>query len=292
MKRLLKESIILFLCFALLLPFLPRPALEVVGLGTVAQAAEDDIIYYRDITFEAGQGGHGNQDDAITLDFPALKIINLKYNKITKRLTYDIAPVANLRVHLNSSYGTERIMTKMCSSIYTKKGYEYEKMDQYGEDQSWFCRENPSSYYYDRYWPADFGNLFSFVPYEERYKPYVDFDLSNIREKMKVTAPNVYFQGSNDIEEQDIRPGLAGDPELFRIRIVVHTDFLGGDPYGVGYTPAYYTPYMTRTAELIPNHPPSLSVGTPNGITLVNAPNLSGVNIEGYVSDPDNEDVT
>ncbi|KWX73316.1 hypothetical protein AMQ84_22665 [Paenibacillus riograndensis] len=292
MKRLLKESIILFLCFALLLPFLPRPALEVVGLGTVAQAAEDDIIYYRDITFEAGQGSHGNQDNAITLDFPALKVINLKYNKITKRLTYDIAPGANLRVHLNSSYGTERIMTKMCSSIYTKKGYEYERMDQYGEDQSWFCRENPYSYYDDRYWPADFGNLYSFVPYEERYKPYVDFDLSNIREKMKVTAPNTYFQGSNDIQEQDIRPGLAGDPELFRIRIVVHTDFLAGDPYGVGYTPAYWTPYMTRTAELIPNHPPSLSVGTPNGITLVNAPNLSGVNIEGYVSDPDNEDVT
>ncbi|WP_039836049.1 hypothetical protein, partial [Paenibacillus sonchi] len=71
--------------FALLLPFLPRPALEVVGFGSVAQAAEDDIIYYRDITFEAGHGGHRNQDDAITLDFPVLKVINLKYNKITKR---------------------------------------------------------------------------------------------------------------------------------------------------------------------------------------------------------------
>ncbi|WP_039834608.1 hypothetical protein, partial [Paenibacillus sonchi] len=85
--------------------------------------------------------------------------INLKYNKITKRLTYDIAPGANMRVHLNSGYGTERIMTKLCSSIYTKQGYEYEKMDQYGADESWFCRETPYSYYYDRYWPADFGNL-------------------------------------------------------------------------------------------------------------------------------------
>ncbi|QUL56107.1 hypothetical protein KDC22_06130 [Paenibacillus tritici] len=49
---------------------------------------------------------------------------------------------------------------------------------------------------------------------------------------------------------------------------------------------------MTRVAELIPNYAPSLSIGTANGITLVNAPNLSGINIEGYVSDPDNEDLT
>lgn len=43
---------------------------------------------------------------------------------------------------------------------------------------------------------------------------------------------------------------------------------------------------------LIPNHPPTLTVTTPNNQLLINDNGLSGMTIEGYVNDPDNEDVT
>lgn len=68
MKR-FKRSIILLMAYLLLIPALPQPVVEVTRLASTVQAAEDNFIYYRDIVFEAGRGGHANQDDKVVIDF-------------------------------------------------------------------------------------------------------------------------------------------------------------------------------------------------------------------------------
>ncbi|MEK3833860.1 hypothetical protein [Paenibacillus sp. FSL R7-0128] len=289
MKR-FKRSIILLMAYLLLIPVLPQPVVEVTRLASTVQAAEDNFIYYRDIIFEAGRGGHANQDDKVVIDFPALKVTNLKFNKTTKRMTYDIIPGSNLHVTYTTGrpdWGgyTEPMKIEMCSTVYTKAAYQYElNRNAYGDDNLWTCNDPRTPDYYGQYynWSADWGMLHAnAVASQGYYMPAVlDVDMSKIRELMANTYPNEYAQGYNYYQPSDYTPGLDKDPEMFRIRVLAWTKTY------------WWSPYMTRVAQLIPNYAPSLSVGTANGITLVNAPGLSGINIEGYVSDPDNEDVT
>lgn len=278
------------MAYLLLIPVLPQPVVEVTRLASTVQAAEDNFIYYRDIIFEAGRGGHANQDDKVVIDFPALKVTNLKFNKTTKRMTYDIIPGSNLHVTYTTGrpdWGgyTEPMKIEMCSTVYTKAAYQYElNRNAYGDDNLWTCNDPRTPDYYGQYynWSADWGMLHAnAVASQGYYMPAVlDVDMSKIRELMANTYPNEYAQGYNYYQPSDYTPGLDKDPEMFRIRVLAWTKTY------------WWSPYMTRVAQLIPNYAPSLSVGTANGITLVNAPGLSGINIEGYVSDPDNEDVT
>ncbi len=288
--RLFQRSIILLMAYLLLIPALPQPVVEVTRLASTVQAAEDNFIYYRDIVFEAGRGGHANQQDRVVIDFPALKVTNLKFNKTTKRMTYDIVPGSNLHVTYTTGRPdgggyTEPMEIEMCSSIYTKEAYQYElNRNAYGDDNNWSCNDPRTPDYYGQYynWSADWGKLhINAVASPGFYMPAVlDLDMSNIRNLMANTPPNEYAQGYNYYQPSEYTPGLDKNPEMFRIRVLAWTKTY------------WWSPYMTRVAQLIPNYAPSLSVGTANGITLVNAPGLSGINIEGYVSDPDNEDVT
>jgi hypothetical protein len=289
-----------------LLPILPQPVLEKVGINTTVQAADDDnIINYRDITFNSGFATH-NQPNIININFPVTKVTNISYNKTTKQLLYDIAPGGSpmhIDINLNgrrppgqSKLWDQKLTVEMCGSAYTQQGYDREKMLQDGRDEQWSCTGGSFQQYYYSNWSTEWGTLYNVdLDYYDRRS--LDFDLFTIRSAMKTTYPYEFKQGYNWFGPST-NDDFMNPPELFRIRVIAHSGWYRTDlgpsegPYHASYQPGGYTPYMTEVARLIPNHPPSISVGTPNGITLVNASGLSGINIEGYVSDPDNEDVT
>lgn len=307
MKQKFRISFILyFLLIFTILPILPQPLSERVGISTTAQAADDDnIINYRDITFNSGFATHA-QPNTINIRFPAIKVTNISYNKITKQLFYDIAPgAAPMNIDINWNNNTppgqshlwnQKLTIDMCGSAYTEAGYEREKNRLYGLDQTWTCSAGNYFWGQTQNWSTDYGTLYNIGLAHTGREINLDFDLSTIRSAMKTTYPNIFTQGHNMFNPAD--DDNSNPPELFRIRFLAFSGWYRTDlgpsegPYQANYEPGGYTPYMTEVAKLIPNHPPSISVGTPNGITLVNAPGLSGINIEGYVSDPDNEDVT
>lgn len=80
--------------------------------------------------------------------------------------------------------------------------------------------------------------------------------------------------------------------------LVINYSFGAGqqDPFG-GYSPdkGYGGPYIgwsfQRVFPLIPNSPPTISLNTPNNQVLQNEPGRNILNIEGYVHDPDNDDL-
>lgn len=124
------------------MPILPQPLSERVGISTTAQAADDDnIINYRDITFNSGFATHA-QPNTINIRFPAIKVTNISYNKITKQLFYDIAPgAAPMNIDINWNNNTppgqshlwnQKLTIDMCGSAYTEAGYEREKTDYTG----------------------------------------------------------------------------------------------------------------------------------------------------------------
>ncbi|WP_313637533.1 hypothetical protein [Paenibacillus sp.] len=298
--------ILYFLLIFTILPIMPQPILERVGISTTVQAADDDnIINYRDITFNSGFATH-DQPNIININFPVTKVTNISYNKTTKQLLYDIAPGGSpmhIDMYLNgrrppgqTKLWDQKLTVEMCGSAYTQMGYDREKMYNNGRDENWSCTGGNFQQYYFQNWSTEWGTLYN-IGLDSDDRRSLDFDLSTLRSAMKTTYPYEFKQGYNWFGPSG-NDDFMNPPELFRIRIVANsawyrTDLGASDgPYQVSYSPGGYTPYMTEVARLIPNHPPSISVGTPNGITLVNASGLSGINIEGYVSDPDNEDVT
>ncbi|NUU60021.1 hypothetical protein [Paenibacillus agri] len=298
------KKIIMTLVFVLLITSFSEQILGVKELtATVSAAESDEIIRYKDITFNPGIGQH---DGWININFPTTKLTNITYNKITKKLSYDIAPgnpdvgigIYNWQMPSGSSnLWAQTITVESCLSVYSEGGLQSEIA--YGNNDyqcfgpsigEWAGNVNS--------WSADYGTWWKFNnPDIINYN--FSFNMSELRDRQKNNnypneknnyLPNEYLEGWNYFTGYK-----AGDPEYVRMRMNVRsawrrTDL--GEPLTTRYGPGGWTPYMTEVARLIPNHPPTLSVGTPNGITLVNAPNLSGINIEGYVSDPDNDDVT
>lgn len=293
----LSNRIILMLVFVLLITMFPEKIGVKETTVTVSAAESDEIIHYKDVTFNSGVGQHTG---AITIYFPTTKLTNITFNKTTQRLSYTIAPgspdvgisIYNFEMpDGNRNLWSQTIMVASCLSVSSEEGMRREKL--YGAE--WMCMNPGTPTWASNVfnWSADYGTWWKFRN-EDIINYNFSFNMSELQNLQKNSFPNDYAQGWNFYGADDDE-GRGGAPAYVRLRLNVNsawrrTDL--GDPYTRLYGPGYWTPFMTEAVPLIPNHPPTLSIGTPSGITLVNAPNLSGINLEGYVSDPDNDDVT
>lgn len=242
-----------------------------------AEAATGDpnFITYKDINipadgsfFDAGWN-YGTLSGTINNQ----KLTNIKFNRTTKQLTFDISSDATLTLGVNlvpsqSALDKRVVRADLCvAAIPEGKPLDLPSY-QYG------C---PSD------WTSQYTN---FTPL---YKSWFDGPF----------YPNTFehtFNLATDVTYYNYT-GTLGYGEL-PIGLVINYGFGAGQQDGWrGYGPehGFGGPYIghnfQRVFPLIPNSPPTISLNTPNNQVLQNEPGRNILNIEGYVHDPDNDDL-
>ncbi|OKP79458.1 hypothetical protein A3844_28420 [Paenibacillus helianthi] len=242
-----------------------------------AYTGDPNIIHYRNINIPAHYKTESYSDTGtISGSINDQQFSNIQYNLTTKKLTFDISPTATLTVSADlvpSNSGLDKRVAK--AGVCVAGIPEGQPLDDdplvYRCPGQW-----NSSYIWHTSWtPLDLGffhgpfesnsftttfNLGTEAPYKK------DIGMNYYGElPIGIAVQYLYAAGQNDG-----RDGYSGE------------DGLGG--------PAIMT-WFNLIFPLIPNSPPTISINSPNDQVLQNEPGRNTMNIEGYVHDPDNEDL-
>ncbi|MNB83271.1 bacterial transduction protein [compost metagenome] len=266
-KRILPLFLSLLILFSAFPEFVPGKA--------VVAALDTDIITYADITVPAwgvtndsyyieGTYDSTSTQNTLTYQWSELKITNIIYNKRTYKMTYDIE---------NFNYNADL--------------YRVEGVGTWEANYQWnfttgleIFVTTPSDPHYA------WGERF-FYNYHYYGAPWVYNE--TVRAYMHLKKSGDFLEGTQLYTGQDMI--LTEEPTNLHFMYTIsdsvsYPSWEGGRSIGS---------HWTRTEFDIPlkkNTAPTLSITTPSGQTLLNDAGLSSLNIEGYVQDADNNDVT
>ncbi|OBZ15941.1 hypothetical protein A8L34_28250 [Bacillus sp. FJAT-27264] len=255
------KKIVMVMVFILLTSMFPEhmPGGKEVN-ATVSAAEGDDIINYRNITVYPISNSAGDFRGAISYYAPAFTLTNIQFNKTTKKFTFDIPdnPIVtgNIGIPITTNTGERAVRAKLYLGFNL-----LQRPESPNDTGAWYGARELS-------WENYVGSV---DKYGFEWHEKTEFNLSNP-------------------DTESVSPYSAwGEPFVEPKAITFNYNFstqINLDNYSkwlVNGSPIY---------PLIPNHPPNLSVTSPNNQLLINATGLSGTTIEGFVNDPDGEDVT
>jgi hypothetical protein len=268
-----KEILSLVIIITILFGVFPSQG---VYLQTAEAATGDpNFITYKDINipadgdfYDAGWN-YGTMRGTINNQ----KLTNIKYNRTTKQITFDISSDATLTVGVNlyksqSALDRRVVRADLCVAAIPEGAPLDLPVYQYNCPSHW---SNPNTN-----WTPLYRSFFA-GPFD----------------------PNTFdhtFNLATDVPYGNVIGNLSYG-EL-PIGLVINYSFGAGQQDGFrGYGPehGYGGPYIgwsfQRVFPLIPNSPPTISLNTPNNQVLQNEPGRNTLNIEGYVHDPDNDDL-
>ncbi|WP_339801221.1 hypothetical protein MKY19_06030 [Paenibacillus sp. FSL R5-0744] len=268
-----KEILSLVIIITILFGVFPSQG---VYLQTAEAATGDpNFITYKDINipadgdfYDAGWN-YGTMRGTINNQ----KLTNIKYNRTTKQLTFDISSDATLTVGVNlyrsnSALDRRVVRADLCVAAIPEGAPLDLPVYQYNCPSHW---SNPNT---------------NWTPL---YRSFFDgpFDENTFDHTFNLVTDVPYYNYIGNLSYGELPKGL-----------VINYSFGAGqqDPFG-GYSPdkGYGGPYIgwsfQRVFPLIPNSPPTISLNTPNNQVLQNEPGRNILNIEGYVHDPDNDDL-
>jgi hypothetical protein len=220
--------------------------------GSVSEAsASPDIIYYKNINTGPVSATRATAGGTLVISSNSIILSDISYNRITKMFLYTIKPGSILNYTV--SIPVNATTRNKGSYIYTTaNGWSTQNIDGLAQIKS-------ETWYMDTGKITDGGG--------EAYIFSSSFDLgSTARDTSTVTK----YVGSYNPPKD-----LWFD---FTTRL---------------YCPTNYdiTAGLFLTFTPIENNPPTISLITPTGQTIINSEGLSSLNIEGYVNDPDGDDV-
>lgn len=275
MKK-IKEILSLVLIITLLFGLMPSQS---IYIQTVEAATGDpNIVNYKDVNIPAYSEYHdagwnyGNSNISINNQ----KLTNIKYNKTTKQLTFDISPDAlftsKATIARHKESGSSSIVqgTTMCVGAISEGA-----MSQNLPTYAYGC---PS---------GEYGQYVMFKPLEKLFFKAYDTEPNVVDTKINLATDTPYSNwiGSNVFD--GIPKGISIE---YSLRIGYQHNSGGLSPEN-GYTLISFGHTIRFVYPLIPNSPPTISLNTPNNQVLQNEPGRNTLNIEGYVHDPDNDDL-
>lgn len=248
-----KKTISTFMALVLLFLLFPE---FYSGSVKVEAAGDPNIVNYMDIRVEGFQKyaptlPSAGKIGSITLDVPGFTLTNVRFDLTTRKFLYDIV---------------------LDGPIIMKTGNEA------------------------RWWP-DMQRT-RYVTISTGLGDINHYITANWRQHKVVEGPNVdiganhtFITNSNDfniIETKRWETWYGDFPTEISINVAAADAQHQPDQYLNGWYNQAYT-YMYKS--LIINSAPSLTVTTPSEQQLLNEPGFSGMNIEGYVRDVDNNDL-
>ncbi|MEK5586591.1 hypothetical protein MKZ21_30500 [Paenibacillus sp. FSL P2-0536] len=257
--RFTKKLLGIILSLLLTISIIPEHLLLNLGIGTIASAGEgDDIIYYRNIVIGPRSDSYGDFRGSISYNVPDLTLYNLQYNKTTMKFSFDIKPngttfQGNVGVPVYASTSAGR---SVAARLTMNFDIVEDPNDYYG---AWYGMRTIKWYKY-------LGSV-----------PEIGYEFHG----------QALFNLGVDTPEEDVyaKPYRLFEPKFLNTYLMFDS-LINAD----NFEKSLFS--QTNYIPLIPNHAPNLSVLTANNQLLINHTGLSGMNIEGYVNDPDNEDVT
>lgn len=257
-----KKFSCVILSILIIISIVPEHLLFNLGIDYKASAEEDDnIINFRNITTSPRSGSDGDFRGSLSYYVPSITLINIKFNKATRSFTFDIKQdgaivQGNVAIPIYASTSAGKSVSAEAGAIFFLSNDPGGESNGYGS--SWM-REIKWNKYLGRVPEIGLGAFVS--------EP--KFDIATEVPK----SDTIYYTG------QVVNPLYLYVGYSFET--IVNAE--------------YFSRYLysgTEKFQLIPNHAPNLSVITANNQLLINSSGLSGMTIEGYVNDSDNEDVT
>lgn len=249
----------------------------------VAKALDTDVVHFADIhmsawseTKQVRPGYLGTATGWFSIDAPETIIKNIVYNKITKVVSYEITPV---------NYHFKRSMKR--DGEYSSSNFTWNMQVDMRDDVD----DGPVPWVHVFNWEfpgfATIANLgYSMTP--------VDFYMYETTDVYKNITEGAYDRFNQKVDNWNYWESPSGVlpniPTKLKLRIVVSDDQNMGF-YGSSWS-ENFSILKEMEYDLIPNNPPTLSLSTPDGQTLFNDEGRNTLNIEGFVQDPDNNDVT
>lgn len=240
---------------ALVILFLSIPELH-SGIVKVEAAGNPNVINYMDIRVDGFQKFSPTSPSAgniasITLDVPGFTLTNVRFDLTTRELLYDIV---------------------LDGPITMKTG----------DEARWWSDMQRTRYLTIS---TELGDIYHYITANWKQHRFVEGPNTDIG------ANHTFITNSNDFNSEVTHRWETwyGDlPTKISIYIAAGDAMHQPDQYLNGWHNTTYT-YIYKT--LIVNSAPSLVVTTPSEQQLLNESGLSGMNIEGYVRDVDNNDL-
>lgn len=275
MKK-IKEILSLVIIITLLFGIFPITGVYI----QTAEAATGDpnIVYYKDISipayseyYDAGWE-YGNSDVSISNQ----KLTNIKYNKTTKQLTFDLNPdllfTSKVTIARHKESGSSSIVqgTTLCVGAISEAS---------------MSKNYPNYYYGCPYEP--FNEYIMFKPLEKLFFKAYSTTPNVVDTKINIATDTPYSTVIHSSVFTEIPKGISLD---YSLRIGYQRNSGGLKPEN-GYDLISFGHGIRFVYPLIPNSPPTISLNTPNNQVLQNEPGRNTLNIEGYVHDPDNDNL-
>lgn len=266
---LIKKLIGTILSLLLMITMLPEQVLLNSRIDGKVSAAEDNIVYYKNVVFSPKGDYQGDGRGILTFSAPPVTLTNVQYNKTTGRFTFDIKPdgatvqtymaIPNYADGYNNQEGSiGRSFSTMLTLNFNLYG---DGWDQY----PWLSVRK-------MLWTDGSGTVPNHYPLEKNH----GFNLG-----VDTPRSDIYDPGYRNKDVQFISLDYT-----FRSTQYIFIPDLDTSKF------SKYLSTFSEKVPLIPNEFPNLSVITPDNQLLINHTGLSGMAIEGYANDPDNEDVT
>ncbi|KTD85366.1 hypothetical protein [Paenibacillus etheri] len=241
-----------------------------------AEAATGDpnFITYKDINipadgdfYDAGWN-YGTMRGTINNQ----KLTNIKFNRTTKQLTFDLSSDATLTVGVNlvpsqSALDRRVVRAELCVAAIPEGAPLDLPVYQYNCPSHW---SNPNTN-----WTPLYRSFFA-GPFDDNRFDHT-FNL----------ATDAYGNVLGNLSYGELPIGLVVNYAVG----AGQQDSWGGFNPDKGYGGPYIGHTFQKVFPLIPNSPPTISLNTPNNQVLQNEPGRNTLNIEGYVHDPDNDDL-
>ena len=242
------------------------------GTPSKVEASDTDIINYADITIPAWDVnqnyGYSSMNVTLKASIPEITISHIQYNKVTKKFTYT-ATEREVKIYRYldfgpANYGNYEWLFDTVSTISIKDAIPW----------------TPYSDPYDGYifykanylWPVLTGPA-----------PWTTFTIDNSNKVFEGgTVYDGVQYGSYNLQSEPVKLQY-----IFTIRDKVsYPGYLGGAQV------QSFNWSDTLEFNLYKNSAPTLSLTTPSGQTLQNETGMNTLNVEGYVQDADNNDLT
>ncbi|WP_342564689.1 hypothetical protein NST84_05880 [Paenibacillus sp. FSL R7-0345] len=274
-----RRILYVFLCLSMLISMSPE---HLPVSPPKAAALDTNIIQYADVVVPAWSETknyhfYGTWWGKIQVDAPETLITNLAYNKTTKEFTYTVVPVAyrlQRYIETDTSYYSSMVQFNVQMDV---------RDDVPETDYGYYAWDVPRLYNYQTLRQTrrtEWDNTS-----ERAFHEYYDTDVNlNIVEG----AIDQYEQAKAD--PWAYQYSLKGPATKIRFAVQLSDSHQEHYSTGGGSNMAYIQKEFILDLKI--NTPPTLSLTTPSGQTLLNDAGLSALNIEGYVQDADNNDVT
>lgn len=253
----------------MLFPVLPA---RFPGTPSRVAALDTNIINYADITIPAWSVnqnyGWNSMNVTLKASIPEITISHIQYNKVTKKFTYT-ATEREVKIYRYLDYGPAN---------YGNYEWSFDTVSRMAIKDA-----IPLSPYYDPYDGLIFSNWTYQWPVMQGPPPWTTF---TIDKSNKVFEGGTIYDGeqygSYILEDEPVKLNYQ-----FEIRDKVsYPSYLGGEQIQFFYWSD------NLEFNLIKNTAPTLTLTTPSGQTIQNDTGMSTLNLEGYVQDADNNDIT